>query len=483
MATVPVISLMFGALLGAGAHLVVAQNQGANWPLSGREPNSSANAALGAQVQSRDIAIEDLRIRLKQAERNLAESDSQLNKTRQSAVQLHTTLEKERKQADEKLALLNDAQEKLKDAFKALASEALQGNNQSFLELAQTSLEKYQETAKGDLDKRQQAIDALVVPVKESLAKVDKSIQEMEVAREGAYQGLTQQVTSLLETQRELRSETTRLVQALRAPQARGRWGEIQLRRVVELAGMLDHCDFFEQQSVDSENGRLRPDLLVRLPGRKNIVIDAKVPLLSFLDALETTDDKLKRDKLCAHAGQVREHMKQLSRKSYFEQFEPAPEFVVLFMPGEVFFSAALEYDPALIEAGVEQNVILATPTTLIALLRAVAYGWRQERLAENARDISNLGRELYKRLATLGEHFSKVGKNLAQATDAYNSAVGSLETRVLVTARRFADLHVADTGSTLDALPLVDKSPRHLQSPEFTATHVVSTERIDTGD
>ncbi|MGA2621498.1 MAG: DNA recombination protein RmuC [Thermoguttaceae bacterium] len=377
-------------------------------------------------------------------------------------------LDHERRQAEEKLALLHEAQQRLADAFKALASDALRSNNQSFLDLAKATLEKFQESAKGDLERRQQAIQELVKPVKESLEKVDSKINDLEKARAGAYSGLTEQVKSLLETQKQLQSETSNLVKALRAPHVRGRWGEMQLKRVVEMAGMLDHCDFYEQQSADAEGGRLRPDLLVRLPGNKTIVVDAKAPLSAYLDAVEAKDEETRTGRLQAHARQVREHIAALGRKSYFEQFDPAPEFVVLFLPGEVFFSAALEQDPALIETGVGQNVIIATPTTLIALLRAVAYGWRQERLAQNAQEISDLGRELYRRLASMGEHLAKLGKGLSGATEAYNRAVASLESRVLVTARKFKELGAAGSDADVEALPPVEVTPRLLQAPEL---------------
>ena len=374
----------------------------------------------------------------------------------------------EQKQAQEKLALLDNAKQQLTDAFRALAGEALKSSNTSFLELAKTHLEKFQESARGDLEKRQTAIDELVKPVKESLGKVDAKLQEIEKTRIEAYSGLTEQVKSLSESQKDLRTETANLVKALRRPQARGRWGEIQLRRVVEMAGMLEHCDFVQQQSTDTDDGRLRPDLIVKLPGRKNIVVDSKAPLEAYLEAIEAPDDETRAAKFKDHARQVRQHIAALGRKAYFEQFDFTPEFVVLFLPGEVFFSAALENDPELIELGVSQNVIVATPTTLIALLRAVAYGWRQETLADNAKAISELGQELYKRLSDLGDHIQKLGKGLGMAVNAYNSAVGSLESRVLVSARRFKDMGAAAGGAEIEEVKQIETSSRLLQAPEL---------------
>jgi len=394
----------------------------------------SRTAALEAQLSLREKELAGQKADLAR----LSESQRQLAEGR---ARLESALESERKTSTEKIELLTRAGEELQNAFKALAADALKSNNASFLQIAQETLKRFQSDARSDLQARQKAVEDLVAPVRESLGKVDEQIHQMEVARGEAYGDLRAQVQSLIITQKELQTETGNLVRALRTPSVRGRWGEIQLRRVVEIAGMLSYCDFAEQETVTTEAGRIRPDLVVKLPGGKQVVVDAKTPLQSFLDAFETTDEEQRRACLANHARQVREHINTLSGKKYWEQFESTPEFVVMFLPGETFFSAALEQDSGLIEHGVLSRVIPASPTTLIALLKAINYGWNQEKLARNAQQISELGKELHERLRKLATHITAVGTNLDRAVESYNQAVGSLENRVLVSARRFAEL------------------------------------------
>ena len=345
------------------------------------------------------------------------------------------------------------AERRLVDSFKALASDALKANTDGFLSLAHERLDRIQKEAEQRLQAGGREIANLVGPVRESLGRVDEHIRAIETARQSAYDHLTIEVGKL-------QAETVNLVTALRKPDVRGRWGEIQLKRVVEFAGMLDRCDFQEQASVTGEEGRLRPDLVVRLPGGKNIVVDSKVPLAAYLEAMEAPAGEPRVAKLREHAQQVRTHMTKLGQKSYFEKFTPAPEFVVLFLPGEAFFAAALEHDPTLIEEGVGKNVILAAPTTLIAMLKAVHYGWKQETIAENALAISKAGQELYERTATLMEHLTRVGVSLGSAVGAFNDVLNSYESRVVPSARRLKELGVAGQ-KEVDRILKIEKQPR----------------------
>jgi DNA recombination protein RmuC len=432
----------------------------------------SRELSRSAAAEERARRVPELSAALEARDRSLSEQNAHL-------AQLQARLSEERKAAEEKLALIEQARSTLSDAFKALSADALRSNNQAFIDLAKATLDKFQEGAKGDLEARQKAIADMLRPVRESLERVDGKLGDLEKERVSAYAALSEQLKGLVETHLPmLRTETANLVKALRQPTVRGRWGEIQLRRVVEMAGMVEHCDFVEQQTLAGEDGRLRPDLIVKLPGGKQIVVDAKAPVSAYLDAIEAPEEALQRARLADHARQVRAHMTALGRKNYWEQFDPAPEFVVLFLPGEMFFSAALEQDSELIEFGVKERVIPATPTTLIALLRAVAYGWRQEALAQNAQEISNLGKELYKRLSDLAGHWAKLGKSLGSAMDAYNAATGTLETRVLVSARRFRDLQAAQEGIDLEAAEPIDHAPRALQAQELAVAPADTEQR-----
>lgn len=334
-----------------------------------------------------------------------------------------------------------DAKRALIDSFQAISGEALRSNNQAFLDLAKKQLEAIQQRGSGELDQRRHAIESLLTPIRDSLQAFELQARGIERQRVEAYASLTEQVRQIASDLPLLRGETAKLAHALATPTVRGNWGELHLRRVVEMAGMLDHVDFVEQESGDGERPR-RPDLVVHLPGA-TVVVDAKVPLKAYLEALDATDEATRKGRLAEHARQVREHIDQLSKRVYWQQFDHTPQFVVMFLPGEVFFSAALEADPELIERAVEQNVIVASPTTLIALLRAVAYGWRQERVADNAERVMEVGKELYARIAKFLAHLSGVGSGLGAAVNSYNDAVGSLEARLLPQARRFAEMGV----------------------------------------
>ena len=380
--------------------------------------------------------------------------------TKGKLLALQAQRDAELKSAEEKLSLLHKAQSQLQDSFKALSAEALSKNNTDFLNLAKTTLEKYQEGAKGDLDKRQQAIQKTVEPVGKALEKFEERVNNLEERRTKTDAGLKEQLENLAQSQIRLSQTTTGLVNALRKPEGRGRWGELQLRRTVELAGMINYCDFEEQTNVETDAGeRLRPDMLIRLPNERRVVVDSKVPLAAYLDALDEADADVKTTQLERHARHIRDHIKGLSQKKYWSQFEHTPEFVVLFIPNEAIFSAALEVDPQLIELGVENRVILATPTTLIALLKAIAYGWQQDAVAREAREISALGKELYERIGVVMGYFSSVGRSLGQVVTHYNKAVNSAESRLLVTARKFEALE-SSTEETLPDIKAVEEQP-----------------------
>jgi DNA recombination protein RmuC len=424
------------------------------------EERSAARAKL-EQMDQLEQALEKKTIEVEQLGVTLTE-------LREKQATLETVIEKERMATEEKLQVLDKAREKLADAFQAVSARALRDSHESFLELAKATLGKYQEGAQRDLELRQKEVKQIVQPVKESLEKYDRHVQEMERVRQKAYGGLSQQVESLMATQQQLQKETANLVKALRTPQVRGRWGEITLRRVAELAGMLRHCDFFEQETKDTEQGRLRPDMIVRLPNDKQIVVDSKAPLLAYLEAVEAQTEEERTNKLILHSKQIQTHMNKLSQKTYWEQFHPTPEFVVLFIPGENFFSSALEHNPGLIEEGVGKGIILATPTTLISLLKAVAFGWQQETMTKNAEAISTLGKELYERISTMAEHLNNLGRNIDKCVSTYNKAIGSLERRVLVSARKFGQLGIRKRdGEEIPYVNTVEKTTRQISLSE----------------
>jgi DNA recombination protein RmuC len=383
-------------------------------------------------------------------------------------VRARSDLEHERARAEERLATINDAQERLSASFKALSADALQSSMAQLAELARAQMQTAQTHAKGELDKRQQAVERLVAPLTEQLGRVDGQLTRLDQERRESRGRLEAQLKTLTETGDRLRNETGALVTALRKPNARGQWGQMQLRNVVELSGMVKHCDFAEQSSLAGDDGSLRPDLVVRLPGGKHVVVDAKAPLQGVLDAYAARDEPERERHLRDHARLLRKHVKGLAEKTYWAGLDSTPDFVVLFLPGEHLYGAALDADPALIEDAMARRVLIATPTTLLAMLRAVAYGWQQERVAESAQQISDLGRELHGRLVKLSGLLATLGTRLNSSVRAYNETVGSYEARVLPSARRFADHGAVSEGRELPQLEHVTTSARAMHPAEL---------------
>ena len=440
-----VLAALAGAALGYAAFAL----------RSARKATETARvAADAARVPALEEENAGLRERLQAAETKTAASEA--------------AREAERKSHEARVQELTRMGAELERKFAGLASEALGKNSESFLKLVSERFEKHSESAKEDLEKRRTAIETLVKPLSESLNKFESKVGEIEKARTGAYEAIKEQVKSLAEGQTNLRSETSRLVQALRRPQTRGRWGEYQLRNVLDMAGMAEHVDFVEQSTLDGDEGRLRPDVIIRVPGGTSIIVDAKTPLDAYLNAVEAPDEEARKRFFDDHARQVREHVRALSSRDYWKALPETPEFVVMFVPGESFFAAAIESDPELFESAARQRVLISTPTTLIALVKTIAYGWQQEKLAENAQAVAAQGRDLYERIGTFGRHLGALGKSLRQTVDHYNKGVGSLESRVLPAARKFEELGVAPSGSSIPPVEPVELDPREAQAEEL---------------
>ena len=444
-----IIVIALAALAGAGVSYAVLALRAAR--KAGEHARLAADAGRVPQLEKDNDALQ-----------------GRLDAAEKANAALEATQEAERKNHEARVQELTRMGAELEKKFAGLASEVLGKNSESFLKLVSERFEKHSESAKEDLEKRRTAIETLVKPLGESLSKFETKVDAIEKAREGAYRAISEQVKSLAEGQTGLRSETNRLVQALRRPQTRGRWGEYQLRNVLDLAGMTENVDFVEQATLEGEDGRLRPDVVIRVPGGKSIIVDAKTPLDAYLNAVEAPDEETRERSIADHARQVRDHVRALSSRDYWKALPETPEFVVMFVPGESFFAAAIESDPELFESAARQRVLISTPTTLIALVKTIAYGWQQEKLAENAQAVASQGRDLYERIKTFGGHMGDIGRSLQQTVERYNRGVGSLERRVLPAARKFESLGVTPAGSAIPPLEPVELDPREAQAEEL---------------
>ena len=462
----PIVYLVLGAIAGGIVIWIIASSRLKEFysrEMADLKMDSSNQAKeLEAKSRSAEAVNNELRQQIVQKDTTLEQLRNELDTERRSRVEALTKLEAAQESFEEQKALIEVMKKEMTDTFNALSSAALKSSSEDFLRLASESLGKVASETKGKLGEHQAAMDGMIKPLFETLKRYEEQIRVMEEGRHKAYGSLEEQLRTLASTHENLQRETSNLVTALRKPQVRGRWGEMQLRRVAELSGMQMHCDFTEQHSVDTEKGRIRPDMIVHLPMGREIVVDSKVSLDAYLDAIAAQTDEDKKVKLERHAQQVRSHMVKLASKDYWSQFGQSPEFVVLFIPGEAFLSPAVEIDNTLIEDGIEKRVIIATPTTFIALLRAIAYGWRQEQMTKNAQQISMLGKELYERISTMTKYFAELGSAMERSISSYNKVIGSMESRVLPSIRKFRELG-ATGAEEIPTLEQIDQKPRNL--------------------
>jgi DNA recombination protein RmuC len=477
-ATVLLIGLAVGLALGAGAAWALVSSRARAAMADAARAAADASAMLRADAAGVRAERASLLERLDELGEAHDTAVERLRRAESEAAAANAALRAEREAGAQREELLTRRDTELKQAFKALSADALARNNEAFVALAEGRIKEATAALSARSEGDKLAIGKLLDPVSAALQKVEGQLRDVEKERESAYAGLREQVSAMRFSSEQLQNETKQLVNALRAPQVRGRWGELQLERIAQLAGMVEHCDFSTQVVARGEDGGVRPDMVVHLAGGKQVVVDAKVPFAAYLEAVESRDAAVHTERLAAHARQLRQHVDTLAAKSYWETFQPSPEFVVLFVPGDPFLEAALQADPSVMEYAFAQNVVIATPTTLIALLRTVAYTWRQEALARNAAQVHQLGKELHGRLATMGTHFAKLGRSLDATVDSYNRTVSSLEARVLVTARKLTELRVADDELVEPAQ--VERAPRTVSAPELVASAVESLIALD---